>query len=522
MASHSEGANFHRLVSSSTIMMQSLGKNTRIRMAQILDRREDDDNLARRTRIVCTMGPSCWSVKTLVEMIDAGMNVCRLNFSHGDHEAHSRTVKNILEAQKERPDQRVALLLDTKGPEIRTGTLKDGKAITVTAGKELKITTDYSFVGDNTCIACSYDKLTSSVKVGNTILIADGSLSCKVKEVKSDHVVTTIMNTATIGERKNMNLPNVKVELPVIGEKDKNDILQFGIPHGCNFIAASFVQTAEDVRSIRNILGPRGRHMRIIPKIENVEGLVNFDEILAEADGIMVARGDLGMEIPPEKVFLAQKMMIAKCNVAGKPVITATQMLESMTKSPRPTRAEAADVANAVLDGTDCVMLSGETANGDFPVDAVKVMARICVEAEACIDYPQLYRAMHTAVPRPVSTQEAVACAAVETAADTGAALILALTETGHTARLITKYRPEQLVLALSASESTVRHLQVLRGVISILVQSFQGTDHVIFSALTIAKERGLVESGQSVVAVHGIKEEVAGSSNLMKVVEVP
>lgn len=518
----SDTGNFHRLVSSSTLMMQSLGKNTRIRMKQILERREEEDGLSRRTRIVCTMGPSCWNVKTLIEMIDAGMNVCRLNFSHGDHETHARVIQNITEAQKERPDQKVAILLDTKGPEIRSGKLKDGKPVNFTAGQDLKITTDYTFLGDASCISCSYSKLPTSVEPGNIILLADGSLSCKVKECGDDYIITTVLNSATIGEMKNMNLPNVKVDLPCIGEKDKYDILNFGILMGCNFIAASFVQSVDDVRSIRNILGPRGRHIRIIPKIENVEGLINFDEILAEADGIMVARGDLGMEIPPEKVFLAQKMMIAKCNVAGKPVITATQMLESMTKSPRPTRAEAADVANAVLDGTDCVMLSGETANGGFPVDAVKVMARVCVEAEACIDYPQLYHAIHTAVPRPVSTQEAVACAAVETAADTGAALILALTETGYTARLITKYRPEQMVLALSASESTVRHLQLLRGITSILVQSFQGTDHVIFSALGIAKERGLVDVGQSVVAVHGIKEEVAGSSNLMKVVEVP
>eukprot|EP00921_Rhytidocystis_pertsovi_P001980 GHVQ01003372.1.p1 GENE.GHVQ01003372.1~~GHVQ01003372.1.p1 ORF type:complete len:519 (-),score=68.86 GHVQ01003372.1:474-2030(-) len=514
--------NFQRLVSSSTVMQQSLGKNTRIRMQQILEHREEDDLATRRTRIVCTMGPSCWSVENLVLMIDAGMNVCRLNFSHGDHEAHGRTVQNIAEAQKQRPDQRVALLLDTKGPEIRTGMLKDHKSICLKAGQELKITTDFDFVGDDTCIACSYAKLPQSVKPGNTILLADGSLSCKVASIGDGFIMVKVMNNATIGERKNMNLPKVKVELPCISDKDKNDILNFGIPMGCNFVAASFVQTAEDVRGLRNILGPRGRHIKIIPKIENVEGLINFDEILAESDGIMVARGDLGMEIPPEKVFLAQKMMIAKCNVAGKPVITATQMLESMTSNPRPTRAEAADVANAVLDGTDCVMLSGETAGGSFPIEAVKVMARVCVEAEACIDYPQLYRALHIAVPRPVSTQEAVACAAVETAADTNAALILALTETGHTARLITKYRPEQVVLALSASESTIRHLQVLRGVIPILVQSFQGTDHVIFSALAMAKERGLVETGQSVVAVHGIKEEVAGGSNLMKVVEVP
>ncbi|PFH33551.1 pyruvate kinase PyK1 [Besnoitia besnoiti] len=516
-----ESGRVARLVSASSVMTQQLGKSTNIRMSQILEPRSEEDWTAHRTRIVCTMGPACWNVDTLVKMIDAGMNVCRLNFSHGDHETHARTVQNIQEAMKQRPEARLAILLDTKGPEIRTGMLKDHKPITLQQGATLKIVTDYSFVGDETTIACSYAALPQSVKPGNTILIADGSLSVKVTEVGNDYVLTRVENAATIGERKNMNLPNVKVQLPVIGEKDKNDILNFGIPMGCNFIAASFVQSADDVRLIRSLLGPRGRHIRIIPKIENVEGLINFDEILAEADGIMIARGDLGMEIPPEKVFLAQKMMIAKCNVAGKPVITATQMLESMIKNPRPTRAEAADVANAVLDGTDCVMLSGETANGEFPVITVETMARICYEAETCVDYPALYRAMCLAVPSPITTQEAVARAAVETAEGVNAAIILALTETGQTARLIAKYRPMQPILALSASESTIKHLQVIRGVTTMQVPSFQGTDHVIRNALVIAKERELVTEGESIVAVHGMKEEVAGSSNLLKVLIV-
>ncbi|KEP66585.1 UNVERIFIED_CONTAM: pyruvate kinase PyK1 [Hammondia hammondi] len=516
-----ESGRVARLVSASSVMTQQLGKSTNIRMSQILEPRSEEDWTAHRTRIVCTMGPACWNVDTLVKMIDAGMNVCRLNFSHGDHETHARTVQNIQEAMKQRPEARLAILLDTKGPEIRTGFLKDHKPITLQQGATLKIVTDYNLIGDETTIACSYGALPQSVKPGNTILIADGSLSVKVVEVGSDYVITQAQNTATIGERKNMNLPNVKVQLPVIGEKDKQDILNFGIPMGCNFIAASFVQSADDVRYIRGLLGPRGRHIRIIPKIENVEGLVNFDEILAEADGIMIARGDLGMEIPPEKVFLAQKMMIAKCNVVGKPVITATQMLESMIKNPRPTRAEAADVANAVLDGTDCVMLSGETANGEFPVITVETMARICYEAETCVDYPALYRAMCLAVPPPISTQEAVARAAVETAECVNAAIILALTETGQTARLIAKYRPMQPILALSASESTIKHLQVIRGVTTMQVPSFQGTDHVIRNAIVVAKERELVTEGESIVAVHGMKEEVAGSSNLLKVLTV-
>lgn len=511
-----------RMISASGVLNKALGKSTDIKLNQILEKREEDDYLGRRTKIVCTMGPSCWDVDKLVEMIDAGMNVARLNFSHGDHETHARTVARLREAMKRRPGAKVAILLDTKGPEIRTGLLKDGQSISLVAGQSLKIVTDYSFVGDSTTIPCSYKQLPTSVRQGGHILMADGTVTLEVTEILEDGVITKVLNSAVLGERKNMNLPNVKVDLPVCGEREKHDILEFGIPQGCDFIAASFTQTADDIRQIRTVLGERGRCIKIIPKIENVEGILNFDEILAEADGVMIARGDMGMEIPPEKVFLAQKMMIAKCNIAGKPVITATQMLESMVKNPRPTRAEVADVANAVLDGTDCVMLSGETAGGAFPIEAVRVMAKVCLEAESCIDYPALFKAIYGAVPRPVSVQEAVCCAAVETAEDIKASVIVALTETGLTAHLIAKYRPFQKILALSASESTLRHLQVHRGLFTMQVPTFQGTDNVIKSALIEARQMGLVEAGDTVVAVHGIREDVPGGTNLMKVLVVP
>merc|ERR1712071_263073 len=268
---------------------------------------------------------------------------------------------------------------------------------------------------------------------GNIILCADGSLSLKVKSVGDDHVITEVMNACKLGERKNCNLPGVKVDLPVLQEKDKNDLVQFGIPKGVDFVAASFVQSAQDINMIRDTLGLRGRSIKIIAKIENEEGLKNFDEIVEASDGIMVARGDLGMEIPPEKVFLAQKMMISKCNLQGKPVITATQMLESMVTMPRPTRAEASDVANAVLDGTDCVMLSGETANGAFPLRAVTVMRRICEEAEEVLDYGSLYLRIRMGVLHQfgkMSHVESVCSAAVKTAIDAKSALIVTLTET--------------------------------------------------------------------------------------------
>jgi len=398
-----------------------------------------------------------------------------------------------------------------------------GPKIELTQGQKLKLVIDYSFKGDNTCIAVSYDKLCSSVKPGNTILCADGSLSLKVESVGEDHVMTEVMNSCKLGERKNCNLPGVKVELPVLQEKDINDLVNFGIPQGVDFVAASFVQSAEDVQFIRKTLGPKGRSIKIISKIENEEGLKNIDAIIDESDAIMVARGDLGMEIPPENVFLAQKMIIAKCNLKGKPVVTATQMLESMVAAPRPTRAEASDVANAVLDGTDCVMLSGETAAGEFPTNAVTIMRRVCEEAEAFIDYSSLYSSMVQSTARlgKVPSVEAVCASAVKAAMDSGASLILALTETGHTALNLAKYRPQAPIMAITASETTVRQMLCARGVVPVLTASFVGTDQVIQKGIARAKEEGLVKSGDIVVAVHGTREECPGHSNLMKMVTV-
>jgi pyruvate kinase len=409
-------------------------------------------------------------VENLCKLINAGMNVARLNFSHGDHEGHGACVDRIREADKLLPDKPVAILLDTKGPEIRTGFFASGDKITLTKGQDLKLVVDYSFKGDNTCIAVTYEKLPTAVKPGNTILIADGSLVLTVKSCGADHVITEVMNNCVIGERKNCNLPGVKVDLPVLQDKDKKDLVDFGIPRGVHFVAASFVQSAADVKMIRETLGDKGKHIKIISKIENQEGLANFDEIAQEGDGIMVARGDLGMEIPPEKVFLAQKIMIAKCNLMGKPIVTATQMLESMTKAPRPTRAEAGDVANAVLDGTDCVMLSGETAGGAFPIEAASIMRRIVEEAEASLDYKSIYVNIRESVlgkSQRMPYMEGIASTAAKTAADIGAPLILVFTDTGSTVRLVAKYRPRATILSISNDETIARQLLTLRGVIS-------------------------------------------------------
>eukprot|EP00928_Gymnodinium_smaydae_P056409 TRINITY_DN397_c0_g1_i2.p1 TRINITY_DN397_c0_g1~~TRINITY_DN397_c0_g1_i2.p1 ORF type:complete len:548 (-),score=162.91 TRINITY_DN397_c0_g1_i2:177-1820(-) len=485
------------------------------------------DSYKRKCKIICTMGPCCWDTDMLVKLIDCGMNIARLNFSHGDHEAHGATVKRIREAAKQRPDKPVAILLDTKGPEIRTGFFKEslaGGKINLKQGQELKLVTDYDFKGDETTLAITYKALPTAVKPGQIILAADGSLSLKVKSCGTDHVVTEVMNDIAIGEKKNMNLPGVKVDLPVLQEKDKKDLQEFGVPQGVDFVAASFVQDAADIKLIRDTLGLRGRSIKIIAKIENQEGINNIDEIIAATDGVMVARGDMGMEIDIEKVGLVQKMIIAKCNMKGKFVVTATQMLDSMERAPRPTRAEATDVLNAVLDGTDVVMLSGETANGKFPENAVSCMRRICEQAEGVLDYSQLYlstRLSVLALEKTLTPVESTCSSAVKTTIDSGCQLIVALTETGQTARLIAKYRPQCPILAISASETTVRQLMGHRGVVPILTASFVGTDSVITKALAFAKEKGIVKKGDYAVAVHGTKEECPGASNLMKIVTV-
>jgi len=483
---------------------------------------EDIECQKRRTKIICTLGPACNQVEKLAEMIDAGMNISRLNFSHGDHESHGKQADNLRAAMKMHPKKHVALMLDTKGPEIRTGQLVDGKNIDLKIGQKLEITTDYTIKGDNTIISCSYPGLPTSVKVGGTIFIADGSLVCIVEEIKEKSVMCKVMNDATIGERKNMNLPGVQVDLPILSEKDKNDIMVFGPKHEIDMVAASFVQSKENVETIRKVLHESGQpHVKIIAKIENQAGLNNFDEILTVVDGIMVARGDLGMEIPPEKVFIAQKWMIEKCNIAAKPVQTATQMLESMIKAPRPTRAEASDVANAVLDGSDCVMLSGESANGAYPVAAVTVMARTCCEAERCIDYSQLYNDMKRHTVGPLSTAEAVAASAVAAVNDLSLDAIVVLSDTGLAARLCAKYRAPVPVLACSKHGHVIRNLNSTRGVFGHQIAAYNNQSDAVKGAVEAAKALGLVKAGGRVACVLAENEETPDEATVMKVVNV-
>ena len=497
----------------------------------------NNDNLLRcKTKIVCTLGPKSRELHVLEELLRSGMSVARFNFSHGSHEYHQETL-DVLRQACANTRLMCAVLLDTKGPEIRTGMLEDSKPVLLTAGRQVTLTTDYSAFGNENMIALSYKKLAEDVDPGAQILIGDGSIVLEVIscDIANGTVQAMCTNTATLGERKNVNLPGVVVDLPTITEKDRIDIVEWGMKNKVDFIAASFVRKGSDVRNIREVLGEEGREIQIISKVENQEGLVNFDDILAASDAIMVARGDLGMEIPTEKIFLAQKLMIEKCNAAGKPVVTATQMLESMVQNPRPTRAEATDVANAVLDGTDCVMLSGETAAGSYPVDAVKVMSKICNEAEASIDHYILFKAILAQVEKPMMPLESLASSAVRTAQKVRAALIVVLTHGGSTARLVAKYRPKVPVLTVfvptlttdsltwtCSGETPAKQAQLTRGLIPLLAEGSaratdtDTTDEILSAAVSYAKVAGYCEKGYAIVALHRI-----GNASVIKMLNV-
>lgn len=412
-------------------------------------------------------------------------------------------------------------MLDTKGPEIRTGLLQSGKVL-LAKDQAIEITTDYTFRGDCTKLSCSYELLPQSIKPGQHILIADGSLVIRVTECLEKSVKGIVLNDAEIGERKNMNLPGCEVKLPTITEKDKIDLVEFGVKNGVDSIALSFTRTAKDIEDCRDLLGPKGAHIKIIAKIENQEGLNNYEEILKATDAIMVARGDMGMEIPPEKVFIAQKWMIERARFYGKPVIVATQMLESMIKNPRPTRAEAGDVANAILEGSDCVMLSGESANGAYPLQAVTTMASICREAELCLDsYKQFNDFVLTqpALGGKFRTQEAMAIAAVQLSNRLETSAIICFTETGLIPALLSKYRPNCHIVAVSIDDKVMRGLTMYYGVVSLKVPSFQGVDLIIPYAIKSAIERGIVKENDTLVVLQGVNEEEPDQENMVKIV---
>ena len=470
------------------------------------------------TKVVCTIGPKSEKKEVLKELVLSGMNVMRLNFSHGDHEEHGARIKTIREISKE-TGKHVAILLDTKGPEIRTGSHAEGDVkYDFVEGQDFIVTTDYSFKGTPEKISVSYPGMTKDLKPGDTILVDDGLIGLEVKEIKGEEIFCKVKNSGALGQKKGVNLPGVSVSLPALAEKDKAD-LKFGCEVGVDYIAASFIRKASDVAEVRRVLDDNGgENIKIISKIENQEGIDNFDEILELSDGIMVARGDLGVEVPVEEVPFMQKMMIRKCNAVGKPVITATQMLDSMQKNPRPTRAEAGDVANAILDGTDAVMLSGESANGKYPVEAVKTMAKISAKTDE-------YGVSKIYYTHEVTITEAISKGAVEAAENLGAKLIVCWTKTGRAAKMIRKYNPSMPIIALTDSDVTARQLALVRGVRAIVANDLDNSEHFFNKALEVAASNASTtadeaytgfKKGDLVVLVTGVSE--TGTTNTFKV----
>ena len=468
----------------------------------------------RRTKIVCTIGPASDDKETLRELIDAGMNVARLNFSHGNHAEQKEKLENIRElTDNNQGDSRVALLLDTKGPEIRTGDLKDDEDVVLEKGQEFVITTD-DILGTKEKVSISYKGICDDLEAGDTILIDDGLIGLTAKEVTGSEIVCEVVNGGELGSRKGVNLPGVPVRLPAITEKDIADI-KFGIENQVDFIAASFIRKADDVLAIREILEEHNADINIIAKIENQEGVQNVDEILEVADGLMVARGDLGVEIPPEKVPAAQKMMIRKCNKVGKPVITATQMLDSMIYNPRPTRAEASDVANAIYDGTDATMLSGETAKGDYPVESVDTMDRIARETEKSLEYDKLIDRTELTPAKTITNS--ICHATCKTAYELDATAIITSTRSGYTARMVSKYRPYAPIIAVTPNKRVFNKLILSWGVKPVLADITKNTDEMVEKSVDATKAAGYIENGDLAVITAGAPG-VPSTTNLLKV----
>ncbi|HDJ2407567.1 TPA: pyruvate kinase [Staphylococcus aureus] len=468
----------------------------------------------RKTKIVCTIGPASESEEMIEKLINAGMNVARLNFSHGSHEEHKGRIDTIRKVAK-RLDKIVAILLDTKGPEIRTHNMKDG-IIELERGNEVIVSMN-EVEGTPEKFSVTYENLINDVQVGSYILLDDGLIELQVKDI--DHakkeVKCDILNSGELKNKKGVNLPGVRVSLPGITEKDAEDI-RFGIKENVDFIAASFVRRPSDVLEIREILEEQKANISVFPKIENQEGIDNIAEILEVSDGLMVARGDMGVEIPPEKVPMVQKDLIRQCNKLGKPVITATQMLDSMQRNPRATRAEASDVANAIYDGTDAVMLSGETAAGLYPEEAVKTMRNIAVSAEAAQDYKKLLSDRTKLVE--TSLVNAIGISVAHTALNLNVKAIVAATESGSTARTISKYRPHSDIIAVTPSKETARQCSIVWGVQPVVKKGRKSTDALLNNAVATAVETGRVSNGDLIIITAGVPTGETGTTNMMKI----
>ncbi len=469
----------------------------------------------RKTKIICTIGPASQSEEKLRELMLAGMNVCRYNFSHGDHEEQRGKFVNIDKVRKEL-NLPIANLLDTKGPEIRLKDFATGK-VELQAGQEFTLTTD-DIVGDETRASITYKELTNDIKEGMSILIDDGLIEMKVEKIQGNDIICTVMNGGFVSNKKGVNLPGAILSMPFISEKDRADIM-FAIEYKFDFIAASFTRNKEDVLEVKKILEEHNSPIQIIAKIENMQGIDNLEEILEVADGIMVARGDMGVEIPMEEVPVIQKRMIKMAVAKGKQVITATQMLESMIKNPRPTRAETTDIANAIYDGTTAIMLSGESAAGQYPVEAVKTMARIAERAEQDIDYRSRMEKLRVSNNPDITT--AIAHATCTTAMELNAAAIITVSMSGFTTNAVAKYKPTCPIIGCTISENVWTQMNLLWGVVPALIEKEETTDALFEDAVAECKRAGHINSGDIVVLTAGVPLGTPGKTNMLRVVEV-
>lgn len=467
----------------------------------------------RKTKMICTVGPASESEEILTKIMEAGMNASRHNFSHGDHEEHRGRIELVRKVAA-KLNKQIAIVLDTKGPEIRTGKFEPNK-VELQKGTDFTIYAGGDVVGDTTKCSVTYTGLANDVKPGDTILIDDGLVGLTVKKVEGNAVTCEVANTGLVGTHKGVNVPGVSIKLPALTEKDEADLV-FGCKMGVSAVAASFIRKAEDVLAIRKLLNDNGGdNILIISKIENQEGVDNIDSIIEVSDGIMVARGDLGVEIPIENVPGVQKMIIEKCNAVGKPVVTATQMLDSMMRNPRPTRAEVSDVANAIFDGTDAIMLSGESANGSYPVEAVATMAKIAKTAEAQLKYEVAISKAKHHIPAIGGVISRAACNA---AAELEATAILSSTQSGATAKRLSQCRPECPIVAITPCDKVAKQLVFSWGVYPILADKMESTDEMMEKSVKIAEENGFVKKGDTVIMAAGVPVDKVGATNLMKV----
>lgn len=470
-----------------------------------------------KTKMIFTIGPSSDNEKILTEFIKIGMNVARLNFSHGTHETHKDKIE-LIKKIRTNLNTPTAIMLDIKGPKIRTHNfINDG--VELETGQNFTFICDKEILGDNKSCSITYEELYKDVSIGGTILVDDGLLSFEIIDIQGKNIICKVLNDGTIKNHKGVNVPNVSINLPSVTEKDKDDLI-FGCEMGVDFVAASFVRKASDILEIRDLLNSNnGKNIQIIAKIESQEGVNNIDSILNVADGIMVARGDMGVEIPIERVPIIQKNIIKKCNEAGKIVITATQMLDSMIRNSLPTRAEACDICNAIFDGTDAIMLSGESASGLYPIEAARTMSKIAKETEAHLDYNYLNQRLKE--PAMYDFAEAISYSTCRTSNVLNAKAIVAATNSGSTAKLVSKYKPKCPIIAITPHSHVMRGLSLNFGVFPVLCQQFATTDDILNEAKTVVKSLNLAQEGDDIIVAAGMPTNYTGGTNMLKIEKV-